>query len=156
MHGDILGVGYIEHTGTQGLEVGALAVDLAAQPELVIELVPVAVNHTLAGNGESVDTLGIDKSCEIVDGLTLKTGLDDLVVRDGVAALELAPLGDVQVGAGLEEERAAQECPFGNDDDASAVCSSLVDDTLQGLGLDDGAVAGLYAVFGHHILLAEL
>ncbi len=76
-------------------------------------------------------------------------------MSDGITTFQLTAFEDVEMCSRLEEERTAEEGTFGNDNHASAVGGSLVDNGLNGRGLDDGTVAA-NAVVSNHILLAKL
>ena len=154
LHGDVLRVGDVYQPGAQRLEVGALREHLAAQPELVVEAASVAVDGAAAGDGEAVHAVGVDERGEVVERLALQAGLHDLVVGDGVAALEARPLHEVQVGAGAEEERAGEERASRHHHHAPALGCGGVDDALYGLGLEHGGVV-LHAVVGYYVLAAQ-
>lgn len=154
-YGHILGVGNIYHARTQRLKVGAALVDLAAEPEFIIETMAVAVDRTLAADRETITLVGVDQSCEIVESLTFETGLDNLIVGYGIATLEFATFEKVQMGRGFEKQRAGQIGTFRDDNHTSAVGSRKVDHGLNTFGLNDSAVVD-DTMISHHILLSEL
>ncbi len=155
-HLHVVAVADIYQTRAQGFEIGAFGVDLAAEPELIPEAPAVAVDGAGAGDGEAVYAVGIDEGCEVVDCLSFEARLDYFIMSDGVAAFEASALGDVEVCAGFEEERAAQIYALGNGDYAAPVFGCEVDDFLYGLGLDKGGVTLDNAVVGDNVALAEV
>ena len=155
LHGHVLAVGDIDQTGTHGLEVGTLAVILAADPKLFPVVAAVAVDGSLAGDGEAVHSVGIDEGGKILEGLTLHAGGDELEVADAVTALEHALLLNQQIHALLEEERTGEINALGDDHHAAAILGSTVDDGLDLFGLHEVGIA-LHTVVGYDITLAEL
>ena len=155
LHGDVLGVGDIDISRTQGLEVGTVTVELSANPEFLPVGLPVAVDSTRAGDGEAVASVGIDQGSKVVECLPLHAGLQELEVADAVAATQFAVLLDKQVCAWLEEERAADhEAPW-NDHHSPTLLGTAIDDGLQPFGLHLFRVV-LHPIVRNDIALTQL
>ena len=152
LHGDVLRVRNIDIARAQGFQIGTVAVELAANPELLPVGLSVAVDGAGAGNSETVHAVGIDQGGKIVERLALHAGFDNGEVLDARRALQLAALLNQKVGLGLEEECARDKGAAGNDDHAAALLRGTVDDCLQLTRLHLGAVA-VDAIVGDDIAL---
>ena len=62
----VVGVGDVDQSWAESLQVGTLLDDFSAQPELIVEFMSVAVEGSLACNGETIVMIGIDECCKIV------------------------------------------------------------------------------------------
>ena len=154
LDGHVLRVADIGQAGPLGILVGALAVPLTANPELLPVGLAAAVDGAPAGDSEAVEAVGIDQRHEVLAGLALDAGLADLEVVHALRPLQHAALLNVEMGALLEEEAARIEGTLGHHDDAAALLGCTVDDGLDGLRLDVGRTLA-HAVVGQHILLAQ-
>ena len=62
----VVGVGDVDQSWAESLQVGTLLDDFSAQPEFIVEFMSVAVEGSLACNGETIVMIGIDECCKIV------------------------------------------------------------------------------------------
>ena len=134
--------------------VGAFRVPRATNPEGLPEGFAAAVDGARAGDGESVDVVGIDQCGKVLARLSLDARLHDGIVGNRLRALQHGTLLEMQMRARTEEERPRQEGALGYDDYAAALMGSLVDDGLQGLGLHIGALAA-HAMSGDDVSASQ-
>ncbi len=155
LHRHVLAVGYINQSWALCILVGTLRVPLPTNPELIPVVVPIAVDSSLAGNGESIDVVGIYERREVFAGLSLDARLQDREVVYAVAALQFSALLNDEVSALLEEESSAEERTLRHHDGSTAVACCRVDNFLNGSGLHDSTV-GTDPIIGNDISFTEL
>ena len=154
LYGHVLRVRDIRQPGALGILVGALGVPLAPNPELLPVVLSVAVDGSLAADGESVHAIGIDERHKVFAGLPLDARLANLEVVNAVATLQHAALFHAQVSAGLEEEAPAIERALWHHDDSPTLVGGTVDDGLYLARLYVGGALA-HAIAGEHILPAQ-
>ena len=155
LDGDMLTVGDIGQTGALGILVGALRVPLPANPELLPVVQAVAVDGSLATDGESVHAVGIDQCGEVFARLALNAGCHDGEVDDAVGAFQRGSLLQEQMRAGLEEQGTSHESSGGYHHHAPTLLGTAVDDGLN-LSCLHLRTAGHHAIVGQHILSSQL
>ncbi len=151
---NVLAVRYIYKSGALLVLVGAGPVPAAAQPERLMIAQSVSVDCTLAADGESVQSVGVDEGSEICAGLALDSCLAERVVTDEVASHQSRTLFQIEVSALFEPESARLESSGGNDYHSATVGGRLVDE-----GLDFRCMkipVGEDAVVCENVFLAEI
>ena len=96
----------------------------------------VTVNSAFAGYSETIAVISIDKSREVIDGLSLKAGFNNLVIGNRVATFQTSAFYKVEMSARLEKQRSGQIDTFRNHNNTAAICSSKVNHFLDSLGLN--------------------
>ena len=92
LHGYIIRITDVDQSGTLRIFVRACAVPLPADPEFLPIMESVAVDGTLSGDGEAVDTIGIDKSGKIIARFPLDSGGQDGEIGYSVATFQPSAL----------------------------------------------------------------
>ena len=117
-------------------------------------MIAVAVYCSFARYGEAIKSIGVNQGREILACLSLNTSHEDGEVGDVFASLQLSVLLDIEMCSLTEEECTAHECALRNDNHSPAFIGSTVDNSLNGLGLHNGAVF-LHSVVSNDISLAK-
>ena len=154
LQGYVAGVADIDEARALCILVGALAIPGAANPELLPIVITVAVDGSRTCDGEAVAFVGVDEGREVFAGLAFDAGFYYREVGDAVAAFQFSAFFQIEMGLRFEEEGTALIGSGRNHDDAAAFLGCTVDDCLDGLGLNQGAIC-FYAIVGEDVFLAE-
>ena len=84
----IVTVGDVNQAGAQLVHIGTFRDNLPAQPERFPVPVPVAVDCAFAGNGKSVNLVGIYQCGEVFQALSFYAGVDNGEVADVVTSFQ--------------------------------------------------------------------
>ena len=150
----ILTMGDIHQSWTQSLQVSTFTVELAPNPEFLPETQSIAIDCPCARNRKTIDSIGIDKSCKIVECLSFHTSFNQGIMLDGIDTFQHTTLGDMQVSTLLKEQRTRKECSTGYHYHASTQLCRLVDHGLYFRCLQEGGIV-FHSVVGNHILSAQ-